>query len=266
MKSATLLAALLAAAMYLGISSEPARAQAGGGAGSAVGASGTLAPAEAPAAPKPPKANDFWRVVTGSGWFGVLIWVGLFGSAGASVYFCVDSIITVSPKRIMAQSLVDNVTRSMKEGDVLKALENCESEPGPLANVLSAGFSHVEEGYEVIQEAVGTAADLEIERMTQKINWISVMAAIAPMLGLLGTVQGMIMAFAHISEGSVDVGFLALAIAQALYTTAAGLVIAIPSLSVFYQIRNLLNKSILRMEAMTMELIKDLRHVEVVEG
>jgi len=229
-------------------------------AGTLVGADGQ------PVKEKKRRANDFWAVMTGSGWFGVVIWIGLFGIAGGAIYFAVDSIITTRPKRIMPQSLTDAVTEAMKEGDVIKALEKCENEPGPLANILTAGFSHVEEGFEVIQDAVSTAADLEVEKIMQKLNWISVMASLAPMLGLLGTVQGMIMAFAHIAEGAPDIGFLALAIAQALYTTAAGLFIAIPTIALYYNLRNSVNKTVLRMEAMTMELIKDLRHVEVVEG
>jgi biopolymer transport protein ExbB len=84
------------------------------------------------------------------------------------------------------------------------------------------------------------------------------------MLGLLGTVQGMIMAFENIATGAPDTGALALSISQALWTTAAGLVVAIPTITFYYSIRNNANRLVLRMEAMTMELIKDLRNVEVV--
>ena len=152
----------------------------------------------------------------------------------------------------------------MAEDDVMKALHACETEPGPMANILSAGFSHVEEGFDVIQESIGAAADLETERIMQKLTWISVCANLSPMLGLLGTVQGMIMAFKTLATGAPDVGALALAISQALWTTAAGLIVAIPAITFYYSIRNNATKLVLRMEAMTMELIKDLRNVEVV--
>ncbi|MFW5871020.1 MAG: MotA/TolQ/ExbB proton channel family protein [Verrucomicrobiota bacterium] len=211
------------------------------------------------------QSGGFISVVLGGGALGVILWLALFGAAGAAVYFMVDCFITVKPQRIMPQTLIDNVTEAMAEGDVLKALQNCEDEPGPLANVLTAGFSHVEEGFDVIQEAIGTAADLETEKITQKLTWLSVVANLSPMLGLLGTVQGMIMAFATLGEGAPDVGTLALNISQALYTTAGGLTIAVPSVAVYYTFRNSANKIVLRMEAMTMELIKDLRNVEVVE-
>ena len=217
------------------------------------------------AAPARKKPSMIVQVIFGSGPLGFILWFALFGSGAAAIYFIVDCSILVKPQKIMAQSLIDKVTAAMAEGDVLKALKACESEPGPLANILVAGFSHVEEGFDIIQEAIGTAADIETERLMQRLNWISVMANIAPMLGLLGTVQGMIMAFEGLATGAPDVGALALAISQALWTTAAGLSVAIPAVTFFYAIRNNANRVILRMQAMTFELIKDLRNVEVVE-
>jgi len=206
------------------------------------------------------------HVIFGSGAMGILLWVAIFGAAVVAVYLAVDCGITVRASRIMPDSLVNNVTESMAEGDVLKALQHCEAEPGALANVLTAGFSHVEEGFDVIQEAVATAADLETERVTQKLTWLAVVGNLAPMLGLLGTVQGMIGAFKTLGSGQApDVSLLATDISQALYTTAAGLTIAVPCVAGFYAYRNVANTIILKMEAMTMELIKDLRNVEVVE-
>jgi biopolymer transport protein ExbB len=211
-------------------------------------------------------SGSFFSVILGSGPLGVLLWLALFGAGGAAVYFVVDCAITVRPKRIIPETLVKDVTEAMSEGDVLKALKNCENEPGPLANVLTAGFSHVEEGFDVIQEAVTTAADLETETLMQKLTWLSVVGNLAPMLGLLGTVQGMIAAFSTLAEGAPDVGVLAMNISQALYTTAGGLTIAVPCVAFYYTFRNSANKIVLKMEALTMELIKDLRNVEVVEG
>lgn len=210
-------------------------------------------------------SGGFIAVVFGSGALGVILWLALFADAGAGVYFAVDCIITVKPTRIMPEALISSVTEAMSEGDVLKALEACENEPGPMANILTAGFSHVEEGFDVIQDAIGTAADLETERIMQKLTWLSVVGNLAPMLGLLGTVQGMITAFATLAAGAPDVGVLALSISQALFTTAGGLTIAVPCVTIFYAFKNRANTIILKMEAMTMELIKDLRNVEVVE-
>lgn len=210
-------------------------------------------------------SGGFVSVVLGSGLLGGFLWLTIFLAGAAGVYFAVDCGITVRSNRIMPELLVNNVNESMAEGDVLKALQYCENEPGPLSNVLTAGFSHVEEGFDVIQEAVATAADLETERIVQKLTWLAVVGNLAPMLGLLGTVQGMILAFSNLAGGTPDVGLLAMNISQALYTTAAGLVIAVPCVAAFYAFRNNANTIVLKMEAMTMELIKDLRNVEVVE-
>lgn len=209
-------------------------------------------------------SSNFIQVIFGSGAIGFIIWLFIFGGGAVAVYLAVDCSITVKAKRIMPDTLVNSVTEAMAEGDVLKALQQCEAEPGPLANVLTAGFTHVEEGFDVIQEAVATAADLESERINQKMTWLSVVGNLSTMLGLLGTVQGMIMAFKTLGSGTPDVGLLATAISQALYTTAAGLVIAVPCVAGFYAFRNVANTIFLKMEAMTMELIKDLRNVEVV--
>ena len=218
-----------------------------------------------PAAATKKSSTGFFAVVTGSGGLGVILWLCLFGAGVAAIYFVFDCAILFKADKMIPKSLVDKVSAAMAEGDVLKALKACESEPGPLANILSSGFSHVEEGFDVIQEAIATAADIETERVMQRINWISVCGNISPSLVLLGTVQGMIMAFAGLATGSPDVAALALAISQALWTTAGGLVVSIPAVTMFYAIRNNANRLILRMQALTFELIKDLRNVEVVE-
>ncbi len=209
--------------------------------------------------------GGFISIIFGSGPMGIMLWLALFSSGGAAVYFVVDCFITVRMKRIMPETLIANVTDAMGEGDVLKALQCCENEPGPMANILTAGFSHVEEGFDIIQESIAMAADLETEKIMQKLTWLSVVGNIAPMLGLLGTVQGMIAAFANLGLGAPDVGVLAMNISQALFTTAGGLTVAVPCVAFYYTFRNTANKIVLQMEAMTMELIKDLRNVEVIE-
>ncbi len=209
--------------------------------------------------------TGFWAVVAGSGFLGVLIWIGLLGSLLSCIYFTIDCSMTVKAKRIIPPALVQKVTEAMAQGDVVKALQECKEEPGPMANILSAAFGHVEEGFDTIQEAVQVAADFESERLMQHIAWLSVTASLAPMLGLLGTVQGMIAAFAGLATmGAGNVGVLALAISQALWTTAAGLCVAIPAITSYTVYRNVANRMTLRMQAITMDLIKDLRNVEVV--
>ncbi|MCQ2388554.1 MAG: MotA/TolQ/ExbB proton channel family protein [Kiritimatiellae bacterium] len=211
--------------------------------------------------------GGFYSIVFGSGVVGMLLWFALFGDGIAGIYFAVDCWVLVKPQKLMPQTLINNVQNAMAEGDVMAALQACESEPSAMSNILAAAFQHVEEGFDVIQEAVNAAADLETEKLMQRLTWISVCSNLGPSLGLLGTVQGMILTFESLASGGAgDVSMLANSIGQALWTTAGGLIVSIPTITVFYSLRNNANRLILRMTAVTMELLNGLRNVSVEGG
>lgn len=210
---------------------------------------------------------SFTRVVASSGFMGVILWLALGACSVAGFALIVDSFITIRAKKIVPDTLVQKAREAMEQGDVVKAIQHCEEQPGPLANILSAGFSNVQEGFEAVQEAIGVAADLESEKLLQRVTYLNVVANLAPMLGLLGTVQGMIFAFANLAmtqAGAAQQQMLAVNIAQALYTTAGGLIAAVPAVGFYFFFRNKLTQIILSMEALTTDLIKSLRNVEVV--
>ena len=209
-----------------------------------------------------------FAVIASSGWLGFILWAALLGCSIAAAWLAIDFFVTINPKKIIPENLVNDVREAMEQGDVMKALQRCEQDQGPLPSILMAGFRNVKEGFEVIQEQVGAAADLESEKLMQRVAYLSMCGSIAPMLGLLGTVQGMIYAFANLASsqaGAAQQSMLAMNIAQALWTTAAGLCVAIPAVSLYTVFKNRLARIILRMEGLTMDLIKALRNVEVVE-
>ena len=216
-----------------------------------------------------PHANmNLWTIIFRSGWFGVLIWVMLITCSIISVALTVDSFLTIREKKIAPPYLVNSVRESMEQGDVMKAMKHCEDTPGPLSHVLSAGFSNVKEGFEVIQDAVGIAADIETEKLLQRVTYLSVISNTTPMLGLIGTVQGMIFAFFTLGTqqaGAAQQAMLALNISHGLWATAVGLATAVPATIFFYFFKNKATRIILGMEALTLDLIKSLRNVEVVE-
>ena len=211
-------------------------------------------------------SGGFFDIVFGSGIVGTILWFALFGDGAMAIYFAVDCFVLIKPQKLMPASLISNVQSAMAEGDVMKALKACENEPSAMSNILSTAFQHVEDGYDVIQEAVNGAADLETERLMQRLTWISVCSNLGPSLGLLGTVQGMILTFQALASGGAgDASMLANSIGQALWTTAGGLIVSIPTITLFYSLRNKANRLIMRMTALTMELLKGLRNVEVVD-
>ena len=210
--------------------------------------------------------GGFFDIVFGSGIVGTILWFALFGDGAMAIYFAVDCFVLIKPQKLMPSSLITSVQSAMAEGDVMKALKACESEPSAMSNILSTAFPHVEDGYDVIQASVNGAADLETERLMQRLTWISVCSNLGPSLGLLGTVQGMILTFQALASGGAgDASMLANSIGQALWTTAGGLIVSIPTITLFYSLRNKANRLIMRMTALTMELLKGLRNVEVVD-
>jgi biopolymer transport protein ExbB len=208
--------------------------------------------------------GGFYDIVFGSGIVGMLLWFALFGDGALAIYFSIDSSILIKPDKLMPKKLLSGVQEAMSEGDVVKAMEVCEQNPSAMSSIVLAAFQHIEEGFEAIQEAVTAASDLEQEKIQQRLNWISVCGNLGPSLGLLGTVQGMILTFQALASGGAgDASALASSIGQALWTTAGGLIVSIPAITVFYSLRNKANRLILKMTAMTMEILNGLRNVSV---
>lgn len=207
------------------------------------------------------QGSGFMGVVLSGGFLGIVLWLALAALSVAGTHLIVDSFIKIREKRIMPNALTGGVRNALETGDLPQALKLCGEEPGALSNILTAGFSNASDGPEAAQDAIGAAADLESEKLLQRINYLNVVGNLAPMLGLLGTVQGMILAFATLGTeaGAAKNAMLATNISQALYTTAAGLVIAVPALGFFSFFRNRATKIIIAMEALTMELMKKVR-------
>ena len=255
-----LVVAPVTASVAMAQDAAPAAQQQGGG--DLVGADGkAVDPSQ-----QQKSGGGFFDIVFGSGIVGTILWFALFGDGAMAIYFAVDCFVLIKPQKLMPSSLIASVQSAMAEGDVMKALKACENEPSAMSNILSTAFQHVEDGYDVIQEAVNGAADLETERLMQRLTWISVCSNLGPSLGLLGTVQGMILTFQALASGGAgDASMLANSIGQALWTTAGGLIVSIPTITLFYSLRNKANRLIMRMTALTMELLKGLRNVEVVD-
>ena len=209
----------------------------------------------------PEEVSGFLDVVKGGGAFGTVLWCGLAGLSLAAGALIVDSTLNIRISKIIPKTLVSLVREAIDEGSMKKAAQRCKDVPGPYSNILLAGFENVEDGFETAQDAIGIAADMESEKMLQRVNYLNVVGNLSPMLGLLGTVQGMILAFATLgtTSGAAKNALLAINISQALYTTAAGLLIAVPAIGSYFFFRNRAAKVILTMESLTMDVMKGLK-------
>lgn len=215
-----------------------------------------------------PAETTMIDILYGGSIINLTIWILLFGTSIGCVAFIIDGCITVKADKLMPRELADSVRSALEQGDLGAALDACEQIPSPLANILSSGLNNVEQGYSVVMDSISSAAEIETEKLMQRINMLSLIGALAPMLGLMGTVVGMVLAFAALATatGAEKQTLLALNISIALYTTLYGLLVSVPALLGFTFIRNHANKLVLTMEVLTYDLIKVLRDAEVVGG
>jgi biopolymer transport protein ExbB len=159
---------------------------------------------------------------------GLLMWPIVACSVLAMMAF-IERLIALRRSEIAPKALLQSLTRHLDAGDAERALHVCRESPSALATVAEAGLLKRGRGRDAAKEAMEEAGSIAVGRMERWIAILATVAAIAPLLGLLGTVTGMIEVFNDI-EGATDpnVSLLANGIKKALYTTAAGLTVAIP--------------------------------------
>ncbi len=186
-------------------------------------------------------------------------WVGipLLLCSIAAVTFIIERIFTYVKLNSGTEALLHRVDEALEHDDVNEAQQACDEVGTPIANVLKSGLTRYSAGLvrnepptkNEIQEMMQEGAARELPEFENNLTWLSMIAVVSPLFGLLGTVLGMIRAFTVIAlEGTNDPNQLADGISVALYTTAAGLSIAAPAL-VFYAIfENIVNKNTLRIE------------------
>lgn len=148
--------------------------------------------------------------------------------------FCIERIITLNIATVNTDKLLSQIDEQLKSGDVEAAMEVCRSTPGPTASVLYAGLKHAEKGPEAVEKAIVSYGAVQMGLLERGLVWISLFIAIAPMLGFMGTVIGMIEAFDRIeAAASLSPDVVAGGIKVALLTTVFGLITAI-ILQIFY--------------------------------
>jgi len=149
----------------------------------------------------------------------------------------------VRENAIINQATIDNeVTPALDKLDFAAAIEACDQNKGPVMNILRCGLQTTERGNfnpDKIDQAFNEAASVELARPFVFVNYLQVIASVSPMVGLLGTVSGMVKAFRTISEqGMGRPELLANNISEALVTTASGLLVAIPALIAYFFFKN----------------------------
>jgi biopolymer transport protein ExbB len=181
------------------------------------------------------RAKSLLETIKEGGW--VMIPIGLCSIA--TLYLIGDGILRTSPKRVAPPEYEQKVKELFRNGDYVAAYKYCKENPSPLTNVLRVGIGLLGDGKQVAEEGMLAELAKENSSMQTYISYLSVIGVCAPMIGLLGTVTGMIKAFAKLgSSGIGDPSGLSAAIGEVLVATASGLIIAIPAFGAFYFLRN----------------------------
>ncbi len=165
----------------------------------------------------------------GAGFMAATLLCLIFGLA-----LCIERIIYLSLSKTNTKALLAKVEKALQEGGIEKAMEVCRNTRGPVASIFYQGLSRYDEGIDVVEKTVSSYGGVQLGQLEKNLSWISLFISIAPSLGFLGTIIGMIQAFDKIQQvGDISATVVAGGIKVALLTTLLGLVIAI-ILQLFY--------------------------------
>jgi biopolymer transport protein ExbB len=153
-------------------------------------------------------------------------------------YLVWEGVNRTSPKRVAPSVHEETIKNLFRSGDYIGAYDYCKNSPSPLTNVLRVGLSMLGEGKQLTEEAMFQELNKEQSFISTFLSYLSVIGVTTPMIGLTGTVTGMIRAFNRLGESGIgDPSQLAGAIGEVLVATLAGLVIAVPAFMAFYYLR-----------------------------
>ncbi|MBD3399515.1 MAG: MotA/TolQ/ExbB proton channel family protein [Candidatus Coatesbacteria bacterium] len=170
--------------------------------------------------------------------------------------YIIERLFTYQFAKINTRTFTDEVVELVKSGKRTEAIEKCKNERGPIAAVFKAVLERADRGVAAAEKTAANAGAVELSFLERGLIVLASVSTIAPILGFLGTVTGMIRAFEGIARaGEVKPTVVASGISEALITTATGLAIAFPVLIMYNYFTSRIDRFVLEMEESTTELI-----------
>jgi biopolymer transport protein ExbB len=172
----------------------------------------------------------------------------------------IERLYVLRRGRIIVPEIAEAVETLSASKDLSVAYAICERRPGPFANVIKAGLDNADNDWTIIRDVLQETGRQEASRLTRRLGVLETVAAVSPLLGLLGTVLGMIRVFATISmAGLGNPETLSGGISEAMVTTAAGLIIGIPALVAYNWLNGRADRIIFDMEFYSSKVLATLR-------
>ena len=178
-----------------------------------------------------------------------------------TVAIFLEKIWSLRISRVIPEKFLQEVEEFIRNGKINEAIALCSTSNSSIARIIFAGLKRVGKPTEFIKEAISEQGKFESVELERYLNTLGTIAGVSPLLGLLGTVTGMIKTFnvLAISKQLGDPGMLSAGISEALITTAAGLIVAIPSFILYKYFSSKVEKIIIQMEGISLRFIEILR-------
>ena len=179
-----------------------------------------------------------------------------------AVTVMIERLVMLRYRRVIPRGFLPGLTKTLEEApdDRSKALDYCTSHGSPVASVFAAGIKRLDKPVEVLERHVQEAGSRVVRSLRKNLRVLSVVASIAPLMGLLGTIFGMIKAFQTVAVSPDALGkteLLAKGIYEAMITTAAGLLIAIPVLVGYHYLTARISRIVADIDQMTVDFIEE---------
>lgn len=194
-------------------------------------------------------------------WNIILFILGACSLLGVTIF--IERWLYLKRSEIDTNKLIINLRQHIRDGDIIEAIKTCDQTGGTIANIIKAGLAKHNRERSDIETAMEIAGMGEIARLEKNAKIISLIANIAPLIGLLGTVLGFIQAFAEMRmSGMVDISATRIgeAMEYALITTAAGLVVAIPCVIAYNYLVSRIEGFVLEIQTTSAEVVDLLLH------
>lgn len=180
-----------------------------------------------------------------------------------ALVFIIERLWTLSRARINVKNLMGSIIRNLREEGIQSALEVCQRTRGPIAAILHSGLLRADKGPDAVEKAIETAGTIEMSFLERGLVALATISNVAPLLGFLGTVSGMISAFAAIAAAEqVSAKLVAKGIQEALITTATGLIIAVPVTIAHNFFVSQIDRFIIEMEEASATVVNELIEME----
>jgi biopolymer transport protein ExbB len=177
-----------------------------------------------------------------------------------TLYFFFERLMTISKAARMDRNFMNNIKDYIHNGNMDAAKALCRNTTAPAARMIEKGISRIGKPMKEIEESMESVGKLEINRLEKNLSVLSLIGRIAPILGFIGTIAGVIKIFYDISlQDNISIGAISSGLYQKMITSASGLVIGLMAFIGYYILNAMLDKTINKMETASVEFI-DLLH------